>query len=104
MGKRDLNLGLTKEDRVLRTINRQEIDYLPSNIVFADRAREKEIAHAFGLSSVDELNDYLDNHMHLTLMLQDKPMFFRDIKDEISKLHDMGICNPDWKNNIVYDN
>ena len=96
--------NMTKEERVLRTINRQEIDYLPSNIVFADRAREIEIAHAFGLSSVDELNDYLDNHMHLTLMLQDKPMFFRDVKDEINKLHDMRFCNPDWENNIVYDN
>jgi len=97
-------LRLTKEDRVLRTIRRQDIDYLPSNIVFADRAREIEIARAFGLSTVEELNDYLDNHLRLSLMLQDKPIFYRDFKEEIDKLHAMGFCNPDPENNIVYDN
>jgi len=97
-------MKLTKEERVIRTINRQEVDYLPSQITLADRARDKEISRALGLNSENELDDYLENHLYLTLLLQDKPIFFRDIKEEMNRLHEMDFCNPDWENNIVYDN
>ncbi|MHB1253368.1 MAG: uroporphyrinogen decarboxylase family protein [Candidatus Humimicrobiaceae bacterium] len=97
-------MGLTKEERVLRIINRQEVDYLPSQITLADRTRDEELSRALGLSGYSELDDYLENHLFLTLTLQDKPLFFRDVKDEINKLHDLGYANPDWENNVVYDN
>lgn len=96
--------ALTKEERVLRVINRQEVDYLPSNIVFADRTRDEELCRLLGLSSSSELDDFLENHLYLTLTLQDKPLFYRDVKSEINRLHEMGFANPDWENKVVYDN
>jgi len=97
-------MTISREERVLRIINREEVDYLPSQIMFADRSRDDELSKALGLNSKEEIDDYLDNHMYLTMLLQDKPIFYRDIKDEMNKLHKMGFCNPDWENNIVYDN
>ncbi|MHB1347439.1 MAG: uroporphyrinogen decarboxylase family protein [Candidatus Humimicrobiaceae bacterium] len=97
-------MKLNKEERVLRVINRQEVDYLPSQITLADRTRDEEISKALGLSSASELDDYLENHLYLTLTLQDKPLFYRDVKDEINRLHELDFCNPDWENNVVYDN
>ena len=32
-----------KEERVLKTINKEEIDYLPSQITFSDRTRLKKL-------------------------------------------------------------
>lgn len=97
-------MKLNKEERVLRIINRQEVDYLPSQITLADRTRDAEISKALGLSDPSELDDYLENHFYLTLTLQDKPLFFRDIVDVINDLHEKGFANPDWENNVVYDN
>ncbi|MCL4417491.1 MAG: hypothetical protein M1308_05535 [Actinobacteria bacterium] len=96
-------MKLNKEERVLRVINRQEVDYLPSQITLADRTRDEEISKALGLVSASELDDYLENHLYLTLTLQDKPLFFRDVKEVINDLHDKGFANPDWESNVVYD-
>jgi len=96
-------MNITKEERILRTINRKEIDYLPSQIVFADRSRYEKISKALGLSSENELDDYLENHFFITFTKHDKPMIYRDVKDEIEKLKTDGYANPDWENNVVYD-
>ncbi|MCL5073516.1 MAG: hypothetical protein M1308_21875, partial [Actinobacteria bacterium] len=96
-------MNITKEERILRTINRKEIDYLPSQIVFADRSRYAAISNALGLSSENELDDYLENHFFITFTKQDKPMLYRDVKDEIEKMKTDGYANPDWENNVVYD-
>ena len=89
-------MKLTKEERVLRVIERKEVDYLPSQITLAGRARDVEISKALGLAGKHELDDYLENHLYLTLTLQDKPLFYRDVKDEINRLHELGYANPDW--------
>lgn len=96
-------MAITKEERVLKTIQRKEIDYLPSQIVFADRSRYDAISKALGLSGENELDNYLENHFLITFIKDDKPMIFRDVKDEIEKLKNDGYAKPDWKNNIVYD-
>ncbi len=96
-------MKLTNEERVLRTIKRESIDYLPSNIIFTNRLREKELATALGLTKESELDDYLDNHLFFTSILQDKLLFFIDVKNVIEELHLLDFANPDWKNNIIYD-
>lgn len=97
-------MKLSREERILRVINRQDVDYLPSQIVFADRSRDEELSKAFGLAKSEELDDYLENHLYMTFSLQDKPLIFRDSKDEINRLHELDYANPDWENNVVYDN
>ncbi|MCL4376940.1 MAG: hypothetical protein M1409_00960 [Actinobacteria bacterium] len=96
-------MKLTKEQRVLRTISRKDIEYLPSQIVFADRSRYTEISKALGLGSKNEFDDYLENHFFISFARHDQPMFFRDIKNKIKKLEIEGYAKPDWDNNIIYD-
>lgn len=78
-------MTMTKEDRVLRVINGQGVDYLPSQITFSDRARDAEISEALGLASADELDGYLENHLALTLSLHDKPLFYRNDTEEMAR-------------------
>lgn len=95
--------SLSREERVLRVIRRQEVDYLPSQIVIADRSRYDAISKALGLENAEQLDDYLENHLYLTLTLHDKPLFFRDVREEIDALAAEGFCKPDWPNEVVYD-
>lgn len=94
---------LTKEERVLRVIEGKDVDYLPSQITFSDRTRDKALSEALGLASADELDSYLENHLYLTLSLHDKPLFYRNDRDEMNRLKEMGFCCPDWENKAVYD-
>ncbi len=94
---------LTKEERVLRVIEGKDVDYLPSQITFSDRTRDKALSEALGLASADELDGYLENHLCLTLTLHDKPLFYRNDRAEMNRLKEMGFCGPDWDNMIVYD-
>jgi uroporphyrinogen decarboxylase len=95
--------SLTKEERVLRVINRQEVDYLPSQISITDRSKYAKISELLGLSSADGLDEYLENHFQYSFMLQDKPVLFREVKEEMERLAEMGFCQPDWENDVVYD-
>lgn len=96
-------MTMTKEERVLRVIRGQDVDYLPSQITFSDRTRDAEISEALGLASADELDGYLENHLHLTLSLHDKPLFYRNDRAEMDRLAGMGFCGPDWEHDVVYD-
>ena len=95
---------MTKEERVLRVIRHQPVDYLPSQITFSDRTRDKALAEALGLAGgAAELDAYLENHLHLTLSRHDKVLFYRNDHEEMERLKQLGYCCPDWKNKIVYD-
>ena len=93
---------MTKEERVLRVINGQDVDYLPSQITFSDRTRDAEITAALGIGP-DELDDYLKNHIHITLSAHDKPLFYRNDRGAITELEANDFCCADWDNNVVYD-
>ena len=60
-------MAMTNEERVLRVINRQDVDYLPSQITFSDRTRDVELAAALGLAGPEELDGYLENHLLISL-------------------------------------
>jgi len=94
---------MTKEERVLRVIRRQDVDYLPSQITFSDRTRDKELAAALGLASSAELDRYLENHIHLTLCYNDKPLFYRNDRAEMARLTELGFCATHYEMNRVYD-
>ena len=93
----------TKSERVLRLIEGKDIDYLRSHIEFTDRSRHKLISESLGLNSVDELDDYLENHFYYSFTLDDKPMFYRDVKEEVKRLEKLGYTKADWDNSILYD-
>jgi len=94
---------LTKSQRVLNMIEGKDIDYLPSHIEFSDRSRHEHISKALGLNSAKELDDYLENHFFYSFTLNDKPMFFRDVKEEVIKLEKLGYTKADWDKSILYD-
>lgn len=96
-------MTMTKEERVLRVINGQDVDYLPSQITFSDRTRDKEISEALGLAGPHELDDYLENHICISLSYHDKPLFYRNDKKEMERLKTLGFCGPHWAAKRVYD-
>jgi uroporphyrinogen decarboxylase len=94
---------MNKEERVLNVINRKPVDYLPSQITFSDRTRDKEISEAIGLSSPSELDGYLENHIAITLTLHDKALFFRNDEESMNKLVEAGYAGVDPEKKIAYD-
>ncbi len=94
---------LTKEERVLRVIDGKDVDYLPSQITFSDRTRDKAISEELGLSSAEALDPYLENHIHITLSLNDKALFFRNDRTEMARLQSLGFGGADWEDKTVYD-
>jgi uroporphyrinogen decarboxylase len=96
-------MTMTKEERVLRVIRGQDVDYLPSQITFSDRTRDAEISKALGLASSDDLDGYLENHLCIALSGHDKPLFYRNDKAEMERLKAKGFCGPDWDRHTVYD-
>lgn len=95
---------MTNEERVLRTIKRQSIDYLSSQITFSDISREKELSRSFGFSEVEEFRDYLDNHLYYTFSLEYAPLRYRDDINVLEYCQRAGYAKIDIKNSIVYDN
>jgi uroporphyrinogen decarboxylase len=93
----------TKSERVLRLIEGKDIDYLPSHIEFSDRSRHKLISASLGLGSTDDLDDYLENHFYYSFTLNDKPMFYRDVREEVKRLESLEYAKADWDNSILYD-
>jgi uroporphyrinogen decarboxylase len=98
-----MTINLTKKQRVLNVIQKKEVDYLPSQIAFADRSRHAAISKAIGLENENMLDQYLENHFHLSFTLQDKTMIYKDVFSEIQDLKTKGFANPDWENRLVYD-
>jgi len=94
---------LSKEERVLRVIQGKDVDYLPSQITFSDRTRDIQLSEALGLPGAEALDGYLENHLAITLSLNDKTLFYRNDRAEMKRLQDMGFCGADWENKRVYD-
>ncbi len=94
---------MNKEERVINTINRKHIDFLPSQITFSDRTRDKEISLALGLASERELDDYLENHLKLVFTNHDAPLFERNDMDRMKECEALGYAKIDDINHVVYD-
>jgi uroporphyrinogen decarboxylase len=94
---------LSNEERVLRVIAGEDVDYLPSQITFSDRTRDKELSEALGLSCAEELDGYLENHLCITLSLNDKSLFYRNDRAEMKRLEELGFGGADWEGKRVYD-
>lgn len=95
---------MTKEERVKKLINKEEVDYLPSQITFADRTRMLEISQVMGFDSVEKLEEFLQNHIRFTFIKADMPIFYRNDKEMMSKMEKEGFAKVDWVNEVVYDN
>jgi uroporphyrinogen decarboxylase len=94
---------LTKRERVNRTIRHEEIDYLPSQITFADRTRDHAIHAALGIPADVTLDDYIGNHLVISLTKQDYPLFYRNDLALMRQLEAEGCCRVDEERHVVYD-
>lgn len=93
---------MTKEERVLRTIYKKELDYLPSQIYFASQTTKEKLKEALGLSSMEALDEYLDNHLYLTSTMDDV-FRYREDHELLKRAEEMGFARVDWERGIVYD-
>jgi uroporphyrinogen decarboxylase len=94
---------VTKNERVLNVFKRKEVDYLPSQITLADRTRDDEIHAALGLPADKTLDEYMENHMYISLTKADYPLFFRNDIKLMKELEEEGYCKVDEENKLVYD-
>jgi len=94
---------MTKRQRVLRTIRREELDYLPSQVTFADRTRDQEIHDALGLPAEVSLDDHVNNHLVIALTKHDYPLFYRNDLKLMRELEAEGLAKVDEENRVVYD-
>ena len=95
---------MTKRERVCRVVRREEVDYLPSQITFSDRTRDQTIHDALGLAADVTLDDYLENHIVISLIKQDYPLFLRNDIPLMRSLEAEGFCTVDEEGKVVYDN
>lgn len=93
---------MTHEERVLRTIYRQEIDYLPSQIYFASHTTKEKLRGALGLPSLEALDRYLDNHLYLTFTMDDV-FRYREDHELLKRAEEMGFTRVDWERGVAYD-
>ena len=94
---------MNNHERVTNVIKRQPIDYIPSQINFADFTRNKEISDALGLDEGQSLDSYLGNCLYLTFADDDLPIFFKDFDDMMKDLAAKDFAYINWKDDIVYD-
>ena len=94
---------MKREERVLNIINRKPVDYLPSQITFSDRFRYREICSAMNLPEGTELDDYLQNHIHLSFTEYDMHLFFHNDIEMMEELQEKGFVGIDYENDIIYD-
>jgi uroporphyrinogen decarboxylase len=95
---------MNNEERVLNLFLKKDVDFLPSQITFSDVTRHAQISQMLGLSGPEELDGYLQNHIALTFMSDDIPLFYRNDVPTLQMLEEKGYCKVDWDNNICYDN
>ena len=93
---------MTKEERVLHTIYKNELDYLPSQIYFASQTTKEKLKGVLGLLSMEALDQYLDNHLYLTSTMDDV-FRYREDHGLLRKAEEMGFARVDWERGIVYD-
>jgi uroporphyrinogen decarboxylase len=94
---------MTRFERLVRLINREDIDYLPSQITFAERTRNAEVARQLGLGSADELDGFLQNHIQLPFSRYDMTLFLRNDLELMRRLDTEGLAGLDEKGKTVYD-
>ncbi len=95
---------MNSEERVLNQFLRKPVDYLPSQITFSDRTRDKGIANGLGIRE-EELDSYLGNHIYFTYNKNDDiPIFYRGDDAVMKQLEDEDYIKVDWDKGIVYDN
>ena len=95
---------MNKEERVLKLINRKPIDYLPSQMVLSDRCRMEDLKQNLGFNSISELENYLENHLYYSTLMEDVSMYYRNNNDLLREAEEKGFCKVDWDNKVVYNN
>ena len=94
---------MTKKERVYNTVRRKHIDYLPSQITLADRTRDKQLHAALKLPAAQTMDEYLENHIIISLVKQDYPLFYRNDTVMMRGLEKEGFCRVDEAGKVVYD-
>ena len=94
---------MTKKERMIKLVNKEPVDYLPSCIEFSDPMRFPAIHKGLGLADDVTLDDYLENHLGLALTKHDKPLFYRNDIEMMKQFEAEGHCKVDLENGVVYD-
>jgi len=67
-------------------------------------AQDEQSARAIGAEPEVSLDDFLDNHLHISLTLCETPLFYRNDVAKMAELEAKGYVKVDHARGIVYDN
>ncbi len=93
---------MTREERVLKLIRKEEIDYLPSNIYFASHGTKESLRKTMRFDTMDQLDDYLENHLMITSLMDDV-FRYRGDHEFLKKAEKTVFAKVDWEKGILYD-
>lgn len=93
---------MNREERVLNTIYKKPIDYLPSQIYFASLSTKEKLKNALNFVTIKELENYLDNHLYISA-LRDDIFRYRDNSDLLNAAIKLGFAKIDENQSIVFD-
>ncbi|MCX6089851.1 MAG: hypothetical protein NTX88_05705, partial [Candidatus Atribacteria bacterium] len=93
---------MTNEERVLNTIHKQSIDYLPNQIYFTSYHTKEKLRNVMHFQTLSELDRYLDNHLSMTSIMDDVFRYHQN-PEALAKAEKMGFARCDRENGTVYD-
>jgi len=96
-------MDMTREERLLRTIARGTVDYLPSHIYFAAAETKAKVQHALGFASAEQFDEFLDSHLQYGFALDDTIFRYRQDPERLRRVESLGFCRIDWSAGVVYD-
>jgi uroporphyrinogen decarboxylase len=102
MSARKRRKKMTKKERVVRLIRRQQVDYLPSNVFFASPDTKISLQRSLGLASIEALDAFLENHLPMTA-IRDDIYRYRGNRDYLKKAEQTVHARVDWEKEVVYD-
>jgi len=96
-------MTMTREARVLATIARRPVDYLPCHIYFSATETRKRVQEALGFSSDEQFEEFLDGHLQYGFALDDTIFRYRQEPERLRWVESLGFCRIDWRSGVVFD-
>ena len=96
-------MTLTREQRVLRTIGRETVDYLPSHIYFAAEETKRKVQERWGSRPPRSSTSISIAIFQYGSALDDTIFRYRQDPDKLRWVESLGFCRIDEQEGVVYD-
>jgi uroporphyrinogen decarboxylase len=92
-----------RPELLLDVIKKTNTTYLPSQIAFSNDKTRQKVCKALGFANDDQLESYLENHIKMTVQLDDIGAYYCGNIEKQKLSEKAGILKIDWENEKVLD-